>query len=339
MKPDPRFLNQPKHFWAAIRLISEEVGYTHVNLTIDEIKRVLTTIEVPLSVRALEGLMEPWSLRKCGGKTWLVHTGPLPVQSRNQMLAFDPKGRKGWKTAVDALFNRSNKRAWLADDWCCRQDSPVVLVCEYLNYRQSCLNGIEKLLMKKIDAVSCFNSIKKDLKWNGVVPQIKQKGKKAGPAYLTGIVNMLVESIVGKQAFDSDPQSLVTFVRNGKPVRTLSRRLDGAYPSTVNPIAVWEIKEYYNSKTFGSRVAGGVYETILDGMELKELSDSENTHCRHCVFVDDHHTWWDQGKSYLCRFVDALHQGYVDEVLFGSEAVTETPRLAREWVKLHKERN
>jgi hypothetical protein len=43
-------------------------------------------------------------------------------------------------------------------------------------------------------------------------------------------------------------------------------------PGTVNPIAIWEIKEYYYTTTFGSRVADGVYETLLDGMELGFLS-------------------------------------------------------------------
>ena len=28
MKPDPRFLHLPKDFWANVRLISQEVGYT-----------------------------------------------------------------------------------------------------------------------------------------------------------------------------------------------------------------------------------------------------------------------------------------------------------------------
>lgn len=36
-----------------------------------------------------------------------------------------------------------------------------------------------------------------------------------------------------------------------------------------------EIKEYYYTTTFGSRVAGGVYETLLDGMELDELAQNE----------------------------------------------------------------
>jgi len=53
--------------------------------------------------------------------------------------------------------------------------------------------------------------------------------------------------------------------------------VDGAFPSTVNPIAVWEIKEYYTQQTFGSRIADGVYESLLDGMELEELREHEQS--------------------------------------------------------------
>ncbi|HMN42632.1 MAG TPA: hypothetical protein PKE29_17460 [Phycisphaerales bacterium] len=338
MKPHIRFVNLPQHFWAAVRLISEEVGYSHGPLVVSEITRVLTTIEVRLPVRPAAGVQQPWSLRQQNGKTWLVHAGPPSAQSRDVMRALDPRHRKGWNTAVDALFDRSSKRAWLHANWCSDQGSMVEVVCEYLNYRQTCLKQIEHLLMDKKRAKAAFDALKAKLRWTGRVAQNKQKGDKAGPAYLTGIVNMLVQSNIGTATFDKDPQSLTTFTRDGCPVRTLTRRLDGAFPSTVNPIAVWEIKEYYNSKTFGSRVAGGVYETILDGIELKELRDSEGVHCRHYIFVDDHHTWWNQGRSYLCRFIDALHLGYADEVLFGREVLDETPRLAKEWVALHKAR-
>lgn len=55
---------------------------------------------------------------------------------------------------------------------------------------------------------------------------------------------------------------------DGVPLWTLARRVEGAFPSPVNPVAVWEIKEYYYTTTFGSRVADGVYESLLDGMEL-----------------------------------------------------------------------
>ncbi len=83
--------------------------------------------------------------------------------------------------------------------------------------------------------------------------------------------------------------------------------------------------------TFGSRVADGVYETLLDGMELAELEAAAKRKVQHILFIDDHYTWWECGRSYLCRMIDMLHMGYVDEVVFGREVLTRLPDLAREW--------
>ena len=77
---------------------------------------------------------------------------------------------------------------------------------------------------------------------------------------------MIIESIIGERKCDYDPRELTTVTTDGFPLRTLARRVDGAFPSAVNPIAIWEIKEYYYTTTFGSRVADGVYETLLDGV-------------------------------------------------------------------------
>jgi hypothetical protein len=98
-------------------------------------------------------------------------------------------------------------------------------------------------------------------------------------------------------------------------------------------MAVWEVKEYYGTTTFGSRVADGVYETMLDGYELAELRDKENVHIRHYLIVDDRYTWWDCGKSYLCRIVDALHVGLLDEVIIGREVLDRWPAIVRAWLR------
>lgn len=149
---------------------------------------------------------------------------------------------------------------------------------------------------------------------------------------------MLIEAHSKGHPCDYDPRTLTTVTRDGAPLRTLARRLDGAFPSTVNPIAVWEIKEYYYTTTFGSRVADGVYESLLDGMELKEIREHDGVDVKHYLFLDAHYTWWDCGKSYLCRIIDMLHMGYVDEVLFGYEVVEELPRLVAQWTALAKKR-
>jgi hypothetical protein len=102
-------------------------------------------------------------------------------------------------------------------------------------------------------------------------------------------------------------------------------------------VAVWEIKEYYYTTTFGGRVADGVYESLLDGMELEELRQ-QGVEVKHYLMIDDRFTWWDCGRSYLCRIVDMLHMGYVDEVLFGREVIERLPTLVKLWVKLAKRR-
>lgn len=71
-------------------------------------------------------------------------------------------------------------------------------------------------------------------------------------------------------------------------------------------------------------------------MELEELLEHENINVKHYLMVDAHYTWWVCGKAYLCRIVDVLHMGYIDEVLFGYEVVEELPRIVKEWVALYK---
>jgi len=107
----------------------------------------------------------------------------------------------------------------------------------------------------------------------------------------------------------------------------------------INPVAIWEVKEYYHTTTFGSRVADGVYETLLDGMELEELNASEKIRIRHYLFLDDEFAWWQCGRSYLCRVIDMLHMGYVDEVIFGRETVERIPALVTEWVAIARSRS
>lgn len=152
------------------------------------------------------------------------------------------------------------------------------------------------------------------------------------------IINMLIRENSSGMDCNFDPRVLTTVTKDGKPLRTLARRVDGAFPSVVNPIAVWEVKEYYYTTTFGSRVADGVYESLLDGMELKELREHEGIDVKHLLMIDAHYTWWDCGRSYLCRIIDMLHMGYVDEVLFGYEVVERLPAIVRDWVKLERKR-
>ena len=205
---------------------------------------------------------------------------------------------------------------------------------DYLAFRADVLNRyVEPRLMDASEAKRQFRRLKTSLKTSCPLPMNKQKGSKKAEAYFTCIINMLIEANAKGFGCDYDPRRLTTFTRDGIPLRTLARRVDGAFPGAVNPVAIWEIKEYYYTTTFGSRVADGIYETLLDGMELEELRQHEDVDVKHYLMVDAHYTWWDCGKSYLCRIVDMLHMGYVDEVLFGREVLDELPRIVGEWTK------
>ena len=287
MKPNQKFLKQPKSFWANVRSISQEVGYT-----LKQERKAPAQVKVPTIEE------------------------------------------------ISAAFKKLN----LNSEYICNEKMKPTevgsLLLEYFQFRADVINNsIQHSLMDAPEAEKEFNKLKKTLKPKCPIPMNKQKKAKKKPAYLTGMVNMSIEANIGKLSCDYDPRSLTTVTSNGVPLRTLARRVDGAFPNTVNPIAVWEIKEYYYTTTFGSRVADGVYETLLDGMEIEELRESENIDVRHYLAVDSKFTWWKCGRSYLCRIIDMLHMGYVDEVFFGKEVITEMPKAVKEWVKIYEERN
>lgn len=206
------------------------------------------------------------------------------------------------------------------------------LVCDYMKYRSDILiNQIEPKLMDKYQARTLFNQKKAELNPTCPLPMNKQKAEKKDFSFLTGLVNMLVEANKGSSDCDYDPRELTAITIENFPVRTLSRRVDGAFPNVVNPRAIWEIKEYYYTTTFGSRVADGVYETQLDGWELWEAKTNLNREVKHYLFIDDYFTWWNCGRSYLCRLIDSMHMGLVTEVIFGRELIERIPSLVREW--------
>jgi len=282
MKPDGRFLKQPKSFWANVRTISQHLGYVvrktqQIKVyTIEDMRRALTELE----------------------------------------LNPDAVGTPKKPTKLGGMLN------------------------DYFQLRSDLIHGeVEPNLMEAAEAKKMFERLRKKLEPTCPLPMNKQKGKKKAPAYLTGMVNMLISDNAEGMGCDYDPHELTTVTRDGAPLRTLARRVDGAFPSAVNPVAVWEIKEYYYTTTFGSRVADGVYESLLDGLELEELREEEGIDVKHYLMIDARYTWWDCGRSYLCRIVDMLHMGYVDEVLVGKEVAARLPALVADWVKEAKRRS
>ena len=207
-------------------------------------------------------------------------------------------------------------------------------VCEYSDYRANILNNtVRNNFLNKDTAKELFEQLYQKHNPQCPIPMNKQKGDKKAPSYFTAMINILIEYELQGKIVDYDPRELIKIFKDNELTHTLSRRVDGAYPSTHSPVAIWEIKEYYYTTTFGSRVANGVYETLLDGFELEEVFNEKGIKIKHYLFIDDYRTWWEGGKSYLCRIIDMLHMGKVDEVICGKEILEAIPRIVKSWNK------
>jgi hypothetical protein len=296
MQPNKSFAGLPKEFWANIRTIGQEVGYT---------------------------------VKSAG------QAGQIKVPTLAEI-----------KDALEAIHLTS--KHLVGED-----AKPTDLgkrVIAYFEYRAGLLNReVEPLLMNSKQAAKLYQEFRQKYKGGVAAPVNKKTGKKKTPAYFTAIINMLIEANLEGLPCNYNPQELTTITRNREPLRTLARRVDGTFPAPVNPIAVWEIKEYYHTTTFGSRIADGVYESLLDGMELEELDaelcklakgQDRPARIQHLLMVDAHGTWWSSGgRPYLCRIIDMLNMGHVDEVLFGKEVVTRLPTIVKGWVAEYRRLN
>nr|WP_321298311.1 hypothetical protein [uncultured Sphaerochaeta sp.] len=225
-------------------------------------------------------------------------------------------------------------------------------VKKYFDYRATLLNTqVRSSLMNATEASEQFSILKTlhlQSNYSCDLPMNKQKGDMRQYAYFTCIANILAERTLREYCtenglvygidifFDDDPRKL-SYLTNDQDYleAVFSRRFDGAFPATKNPILVWEIKEYYYNKSFGSRIADGVYETQLDGYELNEMERSMKRKISHIYLVDSYHTWWILGKSYLCRIIDTLNMGLVDDVIFGKEIFTHWPQIIKEALSMN----
>jgi hypothetical protein len=206
-------------------------------------------------------------------------------------------------------------------------------VLDYLNYRSDLIEDeVSSLLMTPSEAQSEYQNMKDGYSPNSYMHLNKQKKEKKNHNYLACLVNIVAEKELGGVQFDDNPSDLTVITDDDDSISmTLSRRVDGAYPSTENASAIWEVKEYYYTTTFGSRVSDAVYVTLLDGYEINKAEEESNEEVDHYMFVDGKQCWWDDGRSYLCRLIDALNMQLVDEVFFGREVTSRWPKVVNSW--------
>ena len=269
MQPDSRFTDRAPSFWALVRYVSEQLGYS---------KR---------------------RSKKCPNAGLKRHDFADVQRLAHGVNVEDEVARR----AHDYFEHRADEINDRVQHWLMDRDEAQETYQQLLQHDPTCH-----------------------------LPQNKQRGKKSHPNYLNCIVNILTEHHLGSLNFIDNPGQLATITdADERLIKTLSRRIDGAYPGLHDPGAIWEVKEYYGTTSFGSRVSGGVYETQLDGYELNEAERLVAHDIEHYLFVDDKRTWWGDGRSYLCRLVDAAHMGLVDEVIFGKEVLDRWPPIVESW--------
>lgn len=133
---------------------------------------------------------------------------------------------------------------------------------------------------------------------------------------------------------NTNPQSRAVIVSD-RHIWVSPRRLDGALPDLLNPVALWEIKEYWGKTGGGSKMSDAIYELHLVGLELRMFEDEFGVHVNHYAIMDGRHQW-DSRKSDVRRAVDLLYSGLLDELVVGSEVLTEWPRIVEQCANLAK---
>lgn len=240
--------------------------------------------------------------------------------------------RRGSESIVKAYSTDEIRNSFVEYGYAILEEE-VEKLAEYSRLRAEAAQAAKSNLMTASEAKSFYDERFQIAKSRGFswdlldidVPMNKQKGTKKDVAFLTALVD--IETFFAIQdsghTADYDPRALLKFTDGDKGlIGSNSRRLDGAVDSVKDPIAVWEIKEYYYTTTFGSRIADGVYESRLDGFELDEISRLSGTRPHHSLFIDSYSVRWEQGKSYLCRLIDMLNEGSVDTIYFGREVTS-----------------
>lgn len=311
MKANPEFTKQSVGFWAYVRAITEVLGYsTRVPRGGDSVVKDPTVAEMFQALTAL------------GRPTDIFGTTSNPSE-------FALKLKDYFTYRADTINSQVRADLMTAQEAMTAFDEVKVAT------------GAEPtgsiIVSKSTGNESAVEYVVKDTIVR--IPLNKQSGDKKVEAYLTGIINLLVAYGLGGLDCDYDPRRIPTVDHDGTLYQTFSRRYDGSFPSTRNPIAMWEIKEYYFTTTFGSKISDAVYITSLDGYERLDLERETEIKIQHLVMVDAYDTWWGKGRSYLCRMLDVLHMGHVNDLLFGREVIRELPNIIPEWVASYQALN
>lgn len=168
-------------------------------------------------------------------------------------------------------------------------------ILDYLNYRSQHVAVALDNIQTKNEAEETYEEYRGDHELKHV--QYNRQGSN-DPLVFANTVNLVMEKEYGGE-FDPNPYELPTILDDDKNLQlTFAKRLDGAVPDNRNPIALWEVKEFYNSSTFGSRVADAIYEIMLLSQEAQSVADEAGRDVEMYLLTDGEQAW-SKGVSYI----------------------------------------
>jgi hypothetical protein len=230
------------------------------------------------------------------------------------------------KTGINAdpLFGDSttNSTTQLAED-----------LLQYLNYRSEKVKEALDKIRTKDEAIRDFEEYRGDY-----VMETEQLNKQGSGAKLVfaNSVNLVLERETGIE-FNPNPRMLPTVLDSEDNLQiTLPKWPDGAFPTARNPLSLWEVKEFYSSTTFGSRIADAIYEMMLFSEEAQTLQEETNQELDLYLMTDGYEAW-KKGVSYICRIIDILNMEYIDAAIFGEEVFTQWPDIVNSWEEIPAE--
>lgn len=293
MRPDARWNSMPALFWHNVRVLSETLGYSKRKVVL---RHSISDIE-----RALSDL---------GLGTEQINAERLGFTIQDLMDYFVFRSDLIEGTIATNLQTAQQAKALFEQ-----------VAAEYtVGYVSQMKSGKENARIYTLRSGRTVG-----------VPYNKQKNDKYDVDFLTGTSNILLAHYLGDLPFDPDPRRLPVLVDESKICGSMSRRMDGAFPSCTNPLALWEFKCYYYTTTFGSKISDAIYISDLDNYERRAIKTETGRDIELALFVDAYGAWMEQGKSYLCRMVDLLQRGAVDEIVVGREIVTSIPEMVTRW--------
>jgi hypothetical protein len=181
------------------------------------------------------GMQPVEEFRKQKPEFWAV------VKLVSQLLGYSVRGRNAKATQIRS-YTAEDVREALASRGldASKQKKLVDRVVAYSEARAELLQSRAKPnLMDRKEAKKVFDDLRKQIEPpDYLLSMNKQKKEKRHYAYLACIVNMLTWKALnekfGAAEFDHNPRGPLTFSRNGMPLRTLFRWMDGA--SAAGPV-------------------------------------------------------------------------------------------------------